>query len=68
MYIEKEDLFDNFEISGQFIMSGMEPDKAIPQNVNAKRITVENEHYHLLQKEDYNNYNFVRKSRNTCLL
>ena len=50
MYIEKEDLFDNCEISGQFIMSGMEPDKAIPQNINAKRITDENEHYHLLQK------------------
>ena len=61
MDTEKEELLkvyllENREISGQFIMSGIGLDKAIPENISAKRITIENERYHLLQNEDYIKY------------
>ena len=61
MDTEKEELLkayllENCEISGQFIMSGIGLNESIPENVVAKRITIENERYHLLQKEDYNTY------------
>lgn len=61
MDTEKEELLkayllENCEISGQFIMSGIGLDESIPESVGAKRIIIENERYHLLQKEDYNMY------------
>ena len=37
-------------------MSGIGLNESIPENVGAKRIIIENERYHLLQKEDYNAY------------
>ena len=39
-----------------FIMSGIGLNESIPENIGAKRIIIENERYHLLQKEDYNAY------------
>lgn len=61
MDTEKEELLktyllENCEISGQFIMSGIGLNESIPENIGAKRIIIENERYHLLQKEDYNAY------------
>lgn len=52
----KDYLLRNCQISGQFIMSGIGLDKSIPESVNARRITLKNERYHLLNKEDYDNY------------
>lgn len=64
MDTEKEELLktyllENCEISGQFIMAGIGLNELISESVRANRIMIENEHYQLLKKEDYNTCKYL---------
>lgn len=54
-----EYLFDNIDLSSQFIMSGIGMDERIPNGVEAHVINLTNEKYHLLSKDEFCKYKEV---------